>query len=230
MFFYFEFVFVFEAARSLCEPTHLSLKELKGNSKKNKKKTSKRKANTQWHWCEALFFRREEVLTEKVIRRRLSMERRSSFEEKPPRLVEKAPEPQHSKGLLSPTRRQRSRTEGILEEDEGSSETRSKVENTPASRVSSRSWAHASQLRRARKLRNLFLPPGRNLWFSGCRGRTASAPSVTSWRGSSRSRAMRRPKAEAPRQPCQSSASPWWIWVCTKQRQTTSRCRGLSRL
>lgn len=76
----------------------------------------------------------EEVLTEKVISRRLSTERRSSFEEKPPRFEDKASEPQHSKGLLSPTRRQRSRTEGILEEDHGSNGTRSKVENTPSSR------------------------------------------------------------------------------------------------
>lgn len=93
-----------------------------------------------------VFFCSQEVLTDKVVSRRLSTERKSSLEEKAPTLEDKASEPQHSKGLLSPPRRQRSRTEGILEEDHGSNETRSKVENKPSSRVSSYSWALVSEL------------------------------------------------------------------------------------
>lgn len=162
--------------------------------------------------------------------RRLSTERRSSFEDKALRFEEKATEPQHSKGWLSPTRRQRSRTEGVFEEERSYNETRSKMENTPSSRVSSRSRAHVSKAPGLWVSFEIVLCPCRNLWSSGCRSLTASAPLVTSWRGFSQGRALRQAKAEAPKPPCLSSASPWWISVYTGHRQTMSRCRGLRRL
>lgn len=158
--------------------------------------------------CDGLLFCREEVVTEKVTSFRLSTEKRSSFEDNSPRFEDKASELQHSKALLSPTRRQRSRTEAILKEEHGSTQTRSNMENTPSSRVSSCTWTHVARFSIEIKT---VLPSRRNLWFSGCRSRTASAPSVTSWRGFSQGRALLRPRAEAPRQPCLSSASPWWI-------------------
>lgn len=110
--------------------------------------------------CDDLFFCREEVLTDKVTSRRLSTERRSSFEEKAARFEDKASELQDSKALLSPTRRQRSRTEAVLPEDHVSTETRSKVENTPSSRVSSCSWTHAASF--SAEIQTV-LPPRRDL-------------------------------------------------------------------
>lgn len=87
-------------------------------------------------------------MTDKVTSRRLSTERKVGLEDK-------ASEAQHSEALPSPTRRQRSRTEAILEKDQVSTETRSKVENTPSSRVSFCTWAHETSFNT--KLRLFFL-------------------------------------------------------------------------
>lgn len=81
-----------------------------------------------------LFSCREEVLIEKAISRKLSAERKDSFEVRMSRFDDKASE--HNKGPLSPTRRERSRTERVLEEGHSINETRPKMENVPSSRVS----------------------------------------------------------------------------------------------
>lgn len=81
-----------------------------------------------------LFSCRGEVLIEKAISRKLSAERKDPFEVRTSRFDDKASE--RHEGPLSPTRRERSRTEPVLEAGHGVNETRPKMENVPSSRVS----------------------------------------------------------------------------------------------